>query len=359
MHVSAGLRRDGGGTAHLGRVYGRALRRYSARRRWRYTGLHLPACDGEAALDGFACFGGSRLRLTLRVLGMQLASRRRLLLFDHPGPARAQALLPARLRSPYLIVTHGIEIWRPLGRQLESALRGAARVFASTRASIAAAQPHLPAGCALTLLPPGREPAQPPSHAKLPNGLAPGFVLTVGRLESSERYKGIDELIEAWPAVVARLPEARLVVVGEGSDRPRLERKARDLGLEGSIRFLGFVSTALLDALYRAAALFALPSRGEGFGLVFLEAMAVAKPCLALRDTAPAEIVVDGETGRLVPAGDGPALERALIELLSDPDRARVLGEAGRRRYESELTFDAFERRLVPVLDELALAGAA
>ena len=96
-----------------------------------------------------------------------------------------------------------------------------------------------------------------------------------------------------------------------------------------------------------------MPSLLEGFGLVYPEAMAAGKPCIALQGTAPAEIVVDGETGRLVPQNDPAALGDALVDLLGNPERARAMGEAGRRRYEREFTARAFERRFQPVVDEL------
>jgi glycosyltransferase involved in cell wall biosynthesis len=97
-----------------------------------------------------------------------------------------------------------------------------------------------------------------------------------------------------------------------------------------------------------------MPSMLEGFGLVFAEAMALGKACLALAGTAPAEIVLDGETGLLVPPGDPAALAAALVALFADPERTRAMGAAGRLRYEREFTARAFERRLAPVLEELA-----
>ena len=142
-------------------------------------------------------------------------------------------------------------------------------------------------------------------------------------------------------------------VAGSGSDLARLRAKAAALALGDAVFFSGQIDPATLGELYRRAAVFAMPSLLEGFGLVYPEAMAAGKPCIALQGTAPAEIVVDGETGSLVPQNDPTALGDALVDLLGNPGKARAMGEAGRRRYEREFTARAFEQRFQPVIDEL------
>jgi phosphatidylinositol alpha-1,6-mannosyltransferase len=99
-------------------------------------------------------------------------------------------------------------------------------------------------------------------------------------------------------------------------------------------------------ALYQHAALFAMPSRREGFGLVYLEAMASRLPCVgSVHDAAP-EVIVDGETGLLVDQGDIGGMARQIADLLTDPDRRERMGQAGHRRFASAFTYDAFARRL-------------
>jgi len=361
VHVSAGLREDGGGAAHFGRTLGCALRRFASRRGLAFRGLHLPASDGHPALDGYTSCGGGRGRFALALAAMQSAGAgARLLFFDHPGPARVQGWLPGCARSRYLVAALGIDVWRPFSRAQLRALRGASSVLAISDATIERARPFLPAGCRIDRVHPGIEPRHPGGEPdrRLLEELGEGFVLVVGRLAGRERYKGHDELLEALPEVARRFASVRLVIAGDGPDAPRLEQKARATGAADRVRFTGGVDGATLEALYHRCALFAMPSRLEGFGLVFVEAMAAGKACVALAGTAPAEIVVDGETGRLVPDGDPAALAAALVELLADPERARRLGEAGRARYEREFTFAAFERRLEPVLARLVEPGA-
>ena len=356
VHVSAGLREDGGGAALYGRLLGRALRRLAARRGCAFRGLHLAASDGDPALDGYVSFRGSKARLALELASLQAGGReRRRLVFDHPGPARIQGWLPAALRSPYAVALLGIDAWRAPRAETHRALAGARRLLPISRTTLERARFFLAEGAPAVVVHPGLDAPHPggaPDRTLL-GTLGEGFALIVSRLAASERYKGHDELLEAWSSLTAYLPDSRLVVVGDGDDRRRLEERTHELGLAGAVRFTGFVDPATLAALYRRAALFAMPSTEEGFGLVFLEAMAAAKPCLALAGTAPAEIVVDGETGRLVPRGDRAALAAALAELLGNRALAARFGAAGRDRFEREFRFEAFERRLEAALEPL------
>ena len=148
----------------------------------------------------------------------------------------------------------------------------------------------------------------------------------------SERYKGHDQLIEAWPRVVALVPDAQLVFVGDGDDAPRLRRKAAESRAGTHILFTGFVPKATLDELYRRAALFALPSRGEGFGLVYLEAMTHRLACIGSVHDAAREVIVDGQTGRLVQQDDIDGLADTLTTLLIDEAQRRRMGDAGHVR---------------------------
>jgi phosphatidylinositol alpha-1,6-mannosyltransferase len=168
---------------------------------------------------------------------------------------------------------------------------------------------------------------------------------------ASERYKGHDELIDAWPRVVAAVPKARLVIAGDGDDVPRLQEKARRIGKPDSILFTGFASGSLLSGLYDRAAVFALPSRAEGFGLVYLEAMAHRLPCIGSIHDAAGDVIVDGCTGRLVDQLKSHALADAIVDLLDDDQTRCRMGEAGHRRLHEEFTFAKFAERVDALLD--------
>jgi phosphatidylinositol alpha-1,6-mannosyltransferase len=178
-----------------------------------------------------------------------------------------------------------------------------------------------------------------------------GRALIVGRLWSEERYKGHDLLIDVWPAVQRACPHAELMIVGDGDDRPRLETRVREAGLSAAIHFAGLVSQDALRRHFMESQVFVLPSEGEGFGLVFLEAMRAARPCIAAPGAAE-EIVVNGQTGRVIAARDTHSLTGALIELLGNPALCESLGAAARRRFDDHYTAACFKERLLEALSE-------
>jgi glycosyltransferase involved in cell wall biosynthesis len=136
-------------------------------------------------------------------------------------------------------------------------------------------------------------------------------------------------------AALTRLPSQTVLrVVGIGPELERLRLLARRLSLVPRVEFLGHLSFARLAYEYRRADVFCLPSRQEGFGIVFLEAMAAGLPIVAARAAAVPEVVSDGQCGILVPPGDAEGLATALERLLEDPDERRRLSESGRRRVE-------------------------
>ena len=151
------------------------------------------------------------------------------------------------------------------------------------------------------------------------------LVGVVGRLEDQ---KGHVYLLDAWPTVLAEFPDARLLLVGEGSLRGPLEDRARRLGIAASVIFAGFRRNVsrVLDALDVVA----LPSLYEGMPLTAIEASAMAKPVVATAVDGTPEVIRDGRTGRLVPPREPAALSRALRMLLRDPVGARQMGDAGR-----------------------------
>jgi phosphatidylinositol alpha-1,6-mannosyltransferase len=150
-------------------------------------------------------------------------------------------------------------------------------------------------------------------------------VLTVGRWAATERYKGADDLIEAIAQLQPSTPDLHLVAVGGGDDLPRLRRLASDCGVADRVSFLEGLSSEQLAACYAHCDIFALPSTGEGFGFVFLEAMAFGKPVLGADSGGIPDLVEDGVNGLLIPPRDQQRLVEALGRLLRDPSlRARL-----------------------------------
>jgi phosphatidylinositol alpha-1,6-mannosyltransferase len=160
-------------------------------------------------------------------------------------------------------------------------------------------------------------------------------------------------LISALPRVLQASPDVYLVLVGGGEDRPRLEQLARDQSVSERTRFLQNLTPDELFACYASCDIFALPSRGEGFGLVFLEAMAHGKPVIGGAHGGSPDVIEDGVTGRLVPHGDIERLSGALESLLADPVRAREMGAQGRNRVEATFSFKQFQSRLTQMLSDV------
>jgi 1,4-alpha-glucan branching enzyme len=176
-----------------------------------------------------------------------------------------------------------------------------------------------------------------------------GYVLFVGRLVAQ---KGVDWLLKAFAAVVRRLPEARLVVAGDGDLELYLQRVARYLGIPHRVDFRGWTTGAALVELYRRARLVVVPSYYEPFGIVALEAMACGRPVVASRVGGLAEVIEDGVGGRLVPAGDHLELARCLVALLGDPDLLRRMGEAA-RAHTARFTWEAAADRTLALYAEV------
>jgi phosphatidylinositol alpha-1,6-mannosyltransferase len=351
VFVSAGLGLAGGGRALAGRLLAAGCAGFA---RERGLGCELLTLDGseppesEVPVQGFA---GKPRALALEVWKRQVTGRRAVYVFDLLGLARTQSYLPAPFRAPYLIPLYGIEVWRRLAWDRRRALAHATVVFAISDHTRERARGFVPGLNGAPVLPLALEERRPEGAVDAPllGRLGRGFFLIVGRMDPRERYKGHDQLLEALTGV----PDARLVVAGDGGDRARLEAKAAGLGISDRVLFTGFVSEATLMELYRRCAAFAMPSRGEGFGLVYLEAMRAGKPVLAARDSAAEEIVVDGATGLLVDPDDREELRGALGRLLDYPGEARRMGEAGFERWRKELSLERFRERLWPLLERL------
>jgi glycosyltransferase involved in cell wall biosynthesis len=179
------------------------------------------------------------------------------------------------------------------------------------------------------------EPLRPVSEVRGVLGIDPQAPLVVcaARLEAE---KNIGALILAMQSVRERLPAARCLIAGKGSLHPALAAQIEQLGLTGHVRLLGFRTD--VPSLINAGDCFVLPSHAEPFGLVLLEAMALAKPVVATHVAGPLEIVDAGVTGLLVAPSDSAGLADSIVRLLTDRALAATMGQAGRRRLESHFT---------------------
>ena len=333
-----------GGVEAASNLFSRALRDWADRREPRYNYERIELAGSSV---------WQKVRGCARVLLAQRGNPRAVLFFDHIGPARLQAIVPATWRRPYAVFLHGIEVWGRPRRTAAVALTRADLLLSNsdyTRRRASQAWPALPSVAVVALALVDEE-----SHdlldRPLVDALPTDFFVMVGRMDPQERYKGHDLVLEALAALKQRGQAAQCVIAGEGADRARLEHRAGTLGIADRVRFTGRVSVATLVALYRRSRALVLPSTGEGFGLVYLEAMRFGRPCVAARGGAAEEIVIHGETGLLVDPGDVAALEEALLLLARGPALAERLGRAGRRRWEALYTETQFRARFNAALE--------
>jgi phosphatidyl-myo-inositol dimannoside synthase len=308
--------------------------------------------------------------LAVRVRSLARRQRADVVLFGHGFPA---ALLGPGLRRhglPYIVLTHGAEVWQACLPGVAPAMRRALdRAHATTavsrftgraiRGSLGLRRPLIP-------LAPGVDerrfdPTVDGSKVRLRHALQDRpLVVSVSRLVPR---KGHDVLIRAMPDVRRLVPDAALLIVGDGSHRPALERLA-ELHGAGSIVFAGEVADEELPAHHAAGDAFAMPCRSrfgglevEGFGIVYLEAAASGKPAVAGRSGGAAEAVVDEQTGLVVEGEEPKAVALAIVSLLDDPGRAARYGAAGRARVEAEFTWARRTERLAELLAAAAGRG--
>jgi glycosyltransferase involved in cell wall biosynthesis len=253
----------------------------------------------------------------------------------------------ARRLNPQLkvhIVAHGTEIWRSWTEREQKAARHGIIFFPVsdyTRERILARCPEI-APTNLRIVPNTFDPTLTHQEQTLAERV-PGRILTVTRLSAADSYKGVDHLIQALPLIRKQHPQAHLRIVGAGDDRKRLETLAAQSASD-AITFAGFVPDEQLASEYQQASLFALPSRDEGFGLVYLEAFQQGTPALGALAGAAPELITP-EVGVVVPYGEVAALGQGLANALSRP-----WSEALIRQRAANFDFEQFKRKLAKAL---------
>lgn len=302
----------------------------------------LRTCTNDRLRDWQAC-GRSKMRFVKAVLGAARGADR--IICGHLGQlpvALLAKLLRPKLR--YFLIAHGIEVWRRPTLAQRLALRFVERVACVsdfTRQELLRQCP--PIGARAVVLYNALDPSFIIAPGR-PREDRPPVILVIARLTIADRLKGVEHLIQAMPAIRAVVPTARLKIVGRGDDLPRLHALARQLGLGDAIEFLGYVDDRQMTDELRGCALFALPSRKEGFGLVYLEAMAHGRPCLGARAGGVPEVITD-DTGVLVEYGDVPGLAHGCVAALQrDWNEAAILERA------RAFSFAPFKARLTAFL---------
>ncbi len=227
----------------------------------------------------------------------------------------AWAVSKLRPKVEYFLVAHGIEVWRPFTLLERLSLRACSRVLCVSDFTRRQLLLHCPMEERRTAVLPNALDPYLDSKAPGPPPDGPPVVLCISRLSVADSYKGIEHLIRAMPSVSADIPGVRLRIVGRGDALPRLQALAIKLEMGKVVEFVGFRTDAELQGDLEACKLFALPSEKEGFGLVYLEAMAHGRPCLGARAGGVPEVISE-ESGVLVEYGDVPGIAAAMTAAL-------------------------------------------
>lgn len=356
-----------GGVQEAGRLTAAAISG-CAQRRGRpveFFGLNDPRGSHSIDVGGqtisFQGFGRAKVRFVLAGIRRARSLSRDaigIVLAAHPNLALpAMWIRRTRLNLRVVVMSHGIDVWKPLPAFRRRALARADIVLAPSSdtakklVEVQGVAPSKVRKLAWPMSPAILRMADASGGLPLPTAFPQGrVILTVGRWAASERYKGADELIRAIAQLRAETPGLHLVAVGGGDELPRLRHLAAELGLTDCVHFFENLSRQEIAACYSHADVFALPSTGEGFGLVFLEAMAFSKPVVGASCGGTTDVVQDEVNGLLVAPQDLGRLVFALRRLLGDKSLRQRLGQRGGQIVREGYSFDNFQRELAQIL---------
>jgi len=304
-----------------------------------------------------------RIKFATTLLSFLIQQRPKRVFCGHIKLAPLIQTICQPLGIPYTVITYGKEIWEPLPDKYQKALREADTIWTISRytrdraCQVNNLNPQkfqiLPCTVDGNIFTPGPK----PQHLIDRYNLAGAKVLmTVARLWSGDIYKGVDVTIRALPLIAQAFPNVKYLVIGRGDDQPRLAKLAADLGVGERVVFAGFVATEELVEHYRVADAYVMPSQ-EGFGIVYLEAIASGIPVLAGDADGSADPLQDGKLGWRVPHRDPEAVATACCEIIAGEDK-RCVGVASRRhrdwlRKETLAAFgtDTFTQQVKQLLD--------
>lgn len=294
--------------------------------------------------------GGPLLRKWRLISATLRAGNSPSILSTHPGPAPWLALWKRFTGKPFLCVAHGIDAW-DLSPRMTSALEKSDLLLPVSRFTGDKLMQQLTGySPACTVLPnmveaerfhPGR--ARTDWRSRLSIDAGAKVLLTVCRVSRTESGKGYDLILDSLPDLIANEPTLTWILAGKGDDLPRLREKARRLGVESNCRFPGFVKDEELPDLYRSVDLFVLPSRKEGFGIVFLEAAASGLPVIAGNRDGSTDALAGGALGTLIDPEDPDQLTAAIERSLREKNHSRTslhhacVARFGRNSFENSL----------------------
>lgn len=297
-----------------------------------------------------------------KLLGFGIADRPDLIIVGHIHFAAAANLLRRFTGIPYWTMAYGVEAWGIERPELRAALRNSDHIFSisqHTRERLLREQSldHNKVSLLACTFDEERFAIGPkPSRLLDRHNLKPEqpVILTVSRLVASEQYKGYDRVLRTMPQLREAIPGVRYVIVGKGDDRPRIEHLIQELGVEDCVTLAGFIPDEELCDYYNLCDVFAMPSKREGFGIVFLEAMACGKPTLGGNKDGAVDALQQGRLGALIDPDDISQLAEALISIIRKtyPHDLMYRPKALREAVVDAFGFDRFKHTLSTYLEE-------
>lgn len=277
-----------------------------------------------------------------------------LLICGHINLMPLMWLVSKMTNTPMVLIVHGIDAWTPTRSWLTNRLIGTISSFIAvselTRkrfsdwSGLGLDKSHILPNCVnVSAFCPGPKKSELLMRYGLENKKV---LLTLGRISALERYKGFDEIIDALPVLAENIPNIAYLIAGDGDDRPRLEEKVKRLGLAGRVVFAGMVEEVEKVDHYRLADAYVMPSSGEGFGIVFLEAMACGIPVVASKIDGGREAVMNGKLGELADPTNITDIIEKIEKVLKQP-RGYIPGELG------YFSFENFESRCHQIIEKI------
>lgn len=261
----------------------------------------------------------------------------------------------------YLIFTHGIEVWDVGNNFKIKALKEARMIITVSNFTKEKIIQKLPGIQNKIFMLPNSVDSEVFKPKKKPLNLMQKYnltdekmIFTITRMLKSEGYKGYDKVIEALPKIIEKIPKLKYFLVGSGDDVPRIKKIINDLNLNNYVIMPGFVLDNDLADYYNLADIFVMPSKGEGFGIVFLEALACGKPVIAGNIDGSKDAILNGELGVLVNPDDTNEISETITKILKREVLKKILdSDYLRRRVLEVYGFDKFKEKVKNLLYEL------
>ena len=299
---------------------------------------------------------------TIQVLFSAISNKPDLIICGHVNFSPIAYKISSLLNIPYWVIIYGVDVWDLKDINKAKGLKSADKIISISQYTTdrVVKEQNIDPNKIVLLHNPielnrfqvSSKPAYLLDRYKIPSDQF--IILTVARLSRSEKYKGYDKILEALPKIIKSIPNVHYLLVGQGDDTDRIKNIIKNLNIESSVTLTGFVSDGELCDHYNLCDVFAMPSKKEGFGFVYIEAMACGKPCLGGNQDGALDALANGDLGALVNPDDIDEISNTLIQILQKtyPNPLLYEPEQLRQAVIDRFGFEIFQQRLHQYLDD-------